>query len=216
MSGPERILLVDDHLMFREGIRSRLDRESDFVVVGEAASAEEALSLTEEQSPSIVVLDIRLPVTSGIELARLLRDGWPELKLLVLSGYDFDQYVTALARIGIDGYLLKDAPQEELVRALREIANGGAVLPPDIASKVMKSYASEPARSRTRQLWDLTLREIEILELLHQGLRNAEIARQIAISPRTVEAHVSRVIAKLGAQSRTEAVRFALERGLIK
>lgn len=163
-----------------------------------------------------MILDIRLPVTSGIELARLLRDGWPDLKLLVLSGYDFDQYVTALARIGIDGYLLKDAPQEELVRALREIANGGAVLPPDIASKVMKSYAQEPARSRTRQLWDLTLREIEILELLHQGLRNAEIARQIAISPRTVEAHVSRVIAKLGAQSRTEAVRFALERGLIK
>jgi DNA-binding NarL/FixJ family response regulator len=216
MSGPQRILLVDDHLMFREGIRSRLDRESDFVVVGEAASAEEALSLTEEQNPSIVILDIRLPVTSGIELARLLRDGWPELKLLVLSGYDFDQYVTALARIGIDGYLLKDAPQEELVRALREIANGGAVLPPDIASKVMKSYALEPARSRTRQPWDLTLREIEILELLHQGLRNADIARQIAISPRTVEAHVSRVIAKLGAQSRTEAVRFALERGLIK
>ena len=215
MSGPERILLVDDHQMFREGIRSRLERESDFVVVGEASSAEEALGLMEEQNPSIVILDIRLPVVSGIELARLLRDGWPELKLLVLSGYDFDQYVTALARIGIDGYLLKDAPQEDLVRALREIANGGVVLPPAIASKVMRSYASEPVR-RTRQLWDLTLREIEILELLHEGLRNAEIARRIAISPRTVEAHVSRIIAKLGAQSRTEAVRFALERGLIK
>ena len=193
-----------------------MERESDFVVVGEASSAEEALDLMEEQSPSIVILDIRLPVTSGIELARLLRDGWPELKLLVLSGYDFDQYVIALARIGIDGYLLKDAPQEDLVRALREIANGGAALPPAIASKVMRSYASEPVRPRSRQLWDLTLREIEILELLHQGLRNAEIARRIAISPRTVEAHVSRIIAKLGAQSRTEAVRFALERGLIK
>ena len=212
----QRVLIVDDHRMFREGIRSRLEQEPGVEVVGEAASAEEALALVEECNPSIVILDIRLPEASGIELARALRESRPEVKLLVLSGYDFDQYVRALARVGIDGYLLKDAPQEALVEALTEIAAGGAVLPPPIASKVMRSYGSDSASVRTRPLWDLTVREIEVLEVLHQGLRNAEIAQLLAISPRTVEAHVWSIISKFGAQSRTDAVRIAVERGLIK
>ncbi len=211
-----RVLIVDDHRMFREGIRSRLENESDICVVGEAASAEEALALVNETDPSIVILDIRLPGMSGIELARILRRQRPELKILVLSGYDFDQYVRAAARVGIEGYLVKDAPQESLVQAVREIAAGGAVLPPNIASKVMRSYASGSSSIRERQVWELTVRETEILELIYQGLRNAEIAQRLSISPRTVEVHVSSIIAKLRAQSRTEAVRIALENNLIK
>lgn len=211
-----RILVVDDQQMFREGIRSRLELEPDMQVVGEAASAEEALTRIQETDPSIVILDVRLPNISGIEAARLMRQQWPDLKILILTGYDFDQYVRAAARAGIDGYLVKDAPQESLVAALREISAGGAMLPPQIASKVMRSYASPAGSAPTGQTWELTIREIQVLELLYQGLRNTEIAHRLAISSRTVETHVSSIISKLGAQSRTEAVRIAVEKGLIK
>lgn len=213
---PLRILIVDDHQMFREGIRRRLEQEPDISVVGEAASAEEAVAKVQQTNPTIVLLDIRLPNVSGIELARRLRQQWPDLKILVLTGYDFDQYVRAVARVGVSGYLLKTAPQEALVQAIREIAAGGAVLPPAIASKVLQHFSASSSHVRSGILGELTLREIEVLELMHQGIRNANIAKRLSISPRTVEAHASSVISKLGARSRTEAIRIALEKGLIK
>ncbi len=211
-----RVLIVDDHQMFREGIRRRLEEEPDIEVVGEAGSAEEALELVEKTSPSIILLDIRLPNMSGIEAARILRRKRPNLKIVLLTGYDFDQYVRAAARAGIQGYLLKDSPQEALVAALRDVLAGGTVLSPNIASKVIQNFAEGPGGSRRRPTSDLTLREIEILEMLYQGLRNAEIAERLSISPRTVEAHVGNIISKLGAQSRTEAVRIAVGKNLIK
>ncbi len=211
-----RVLIVDDQQMFREGIRSRLNQEPDIEVVGEAKSAEEALALVEQTNPTIVVVDIRLPDVSGIELARMLRQQWPDLKLLALTGYDFDQYVRAMARIGIEGYILKDAPQDMLVQALRDIASGGAVLPPGIASKVMKGFSDLSGGPRSWQYGELTLREIEVVELMHQGLRNNEIAQTLSISPRTAEAHVGNITSKLGARSRAEAIRIAEQRNLIK
>jgi len=213
---PLRLLIVEDQRMFREGIRSRLDMEADLVVVGEATSAEEGLELVEHTKPTVVILYIRLPGMSGIEAARVMRQKWPELKILMLTGYDFDQYVRAAARAGIDGYILKDASQDKLVQALREIAAGGAVLPPSIASIVMRSYSKEPGLIRRPQPDELTVREIEVLELMSQGLRNTEIAQHLSISIRTVEAHVSKIMSKLGAQSRTEAVRVAIQKNLIK
>lgn len=216
MNPPIKVLIVDDHLMFREGIRSRLARHSRFKVIGEAASAEEAIKIMQQVVPSIVILDIRMEGRSGIDLARQLRREWPEVKILVLSGYDFDQYVRALARIGIHGYLLKDRPQKDLIEALDEIARGGVVLPPRIASKIMRSYASDSVSENRSPRWDLTVREIEVLESLHEGLRNAEIASRLNISPRTVETHVSSIISKLGARSRTEAVRRAIQESLIR
>jgi CheY-like chemotaxis protein len=123
---PLRILIVDDHQMFREGIRRRLEQEPDMAIVGEADSAEDALEKVAQAKPTIVLLDIRLPRVSGIELARQLRQRWPDLKILVLTGYDFDQYVRAVARVGVSGYLLKTAPQDTVVQAIREVAAGGA------------------------------------------------------------------------------------------
>ena len=213
---PLRVVLVDDHQMFREGIRDRLQQEPDITVVGEAASADEAMTVIEAASPTIIILDIRLAGASGIELARNFRQQWPQLRILILSGYDFEQYVRAAMRVGIDGYLLKDAPQDALVGALREIAMGGAVLPPSIASKVMRTYAASPSSRDDWTPGDLTLREVDILELMHQGLRNQEIAKELPISIRTVESHVSAVLAKLGAQTRTEAIRVGVEKNLIK
>lgn len=213
---PLRVVLVDDHQMFREGIRERLQQEPDITVVGEASSADETMIVIEATSPTVVILDIRLAGASGIELARSVRQRWPELRILILSGYDFDQYVRAAARVGIDGYLLKDAPRDTLVEALREIAMGGAVLPPAIASKVMRTYAAATSGGDVWMPGELTLREIDILELMHQGLRNQEIAGQLSISIRTVESHVSAVLAKLGAQTRTQAVRVGVEKNFIK
>ncbi|HZI92964.1 MAG TPA: response regulator transcription factor [Patescibacteria group bacterium] len=215
MNPPVKVLLVDDHLMFREGIRTRLARHARFKVVGEAANSDEAIRVMQQTVPSIVILDIRMPGSSGIDLARRLRREWPDVKILVLSGYDFDQYVRALARIGIHGYLLKDSPQEALIEALDEIARGGVVLPPRIASKVMRSYASDSVNEGRNSRWDLTVREIEVLECLHEDLRNADIASRLDISTRTVEAHVSSIISKLDARSRTDAVKKAIQLGII-
>jgi len=216
VEAPITVLLVDDHQMFREGIRRRLEQEQDIKVVGEASSAREALERLTETNPSIVILDIRLPDTSGIELAKRLRQQRPEVKIIVLSGYDFDQYVRALVRVGIEAYLLKDASQDNLVDAVREVNRGGVVLPPVIASKVVKAYARSSKTQEASHVWELTVREVGILEMLHQGLRNAEMAERLGISPRTVESHVGSIIAKLGARNRIEAVRIAEERRFIR
>ena len=211
-----QVLLVDDQTMFREGIRDRLQREADIEVVGEAGTAEEALSLLETITPSIALVDIRLPDMSGIKLSKVLRQQRPELKILALTGYDFDQYVRAMARVGIVGYILKDAPQDSLVAALREVASGGAVLPPRIAAKVMRGFSEVSSGNPAGRTGNLTVREIDVIELLEQGLKNSDIADKLSISPRTVEAHVGNIIAKLGASNRAEAIQIAIRENLIK
>jgi DNA-binding NarL/FixJ family response regulator len=213
---PLQVLIVDDHQMFREGVRNRLEQEPDIQVVGEAGSAQEAFALVEQTNPFVVTLDIRLPDASGIEVARLLRRRHPELRILILSAYDFDQYVEAAVRLGVDGYLLKDSSQEKIVQALREIATGGAVLPPRIAAKLMRTYSTHRTVFRKRLPDELTVRELEVVELMAHRLKNTEIAQHLLISVRTVEAHVSNIMAKLGAQSRMEAVQIAIEENLIK
>ncbi|MFC2018153.1 response regulator [Chloroflexota bacterium] len=211
-----KVLIVEDQQMFREGVRNRLEQEADICIVGEAATGEEALAQVENVKPNMVILDIRLPDVSGIEVARHMRQRWPDLKILILSSYDFDQYVSAAARVGIQGYLVKDAPQDDLVNAIHLIASGGAALPPHIASKVMKNYSTSPPHIPEGLMGELTIREIDVLELVYQGYRNIDIAERLSISPRTVEAHVGNIISKLGAQSRTEAVHIAVEKGYIK
>lgn len=203
--------------MFREGIRARLEKEPGIEIVGEASSGGEAIAML-SQNPSMVILDIRLPDISGIEVASQIRKQNQDIKIIMLTGYDFSQYVRALARLGIDGYLLKDSPQEELVHAIREIASGGVVLPPKIASKFMREYSAnyKSEKISDRRPWDLTLKEIDILEFMSLGLKNAEIAQRLEISARTVENHVSSIMGKLGATSRTEAVRIGSQNGLIK
>ena len=211
-----KVLIVDDQRMFREGVRARLEHEPDIQVVGEACCVAEMMSQIKQTRPTILTLDIRMPDASGIEAAKMVRRDWPDLKILMLTGYDYDQYVRASIRVGVDGFLLKDAPQEELVAALREIAAGGAFLPPNIASKVIKTYSKSPVDSRAGMLEELTMREIEVLEMMFQGFRNADIARGLSISTRTADTHVGSIIGKLGAQTRTDAVRIALTENMIK
>lgn len=213
MSHPISVALVDDHQMFREGIRRRPESEPDIEVVGEASDAEEALDVIKESRPEIAVLDIRMGQHSGLDLVRTLRQRWPRLRIIMLTGYDFDQYVRAAVRAGVDGYLLKDAPLDDLIDGVRQVAGGGAVLPPRIASKVIQSYGKQ---SSAQGVSELTVREIEVVELMHQGLRNQEIGERLEISIRTAESHVASVMAKLGARTRTEAAHVALQRDLIR
>ncbi len=213
---PRRVLIVDAQRMFREGIRSRLEQEADIQVVGEAASAEEAVEQLPQTSPTIVVLDLRLPHMSGIKLIRLLRKRWPDLKILVLTEYDSGQYVRAAAKAGTDGYLQKDASQEALVLALRDITSEEETLLCHIAPRLMRNFSSGLRRRRVGRSSELTLREMEVLALLSQGLQNKEIASRLSISHRTVESHVGTLMAKLGVQSRTEAMIKALRSGKLE
>jgi DNA-binding NarL/FixJ family response regulator len=211
-----RVLLIDDHAMFRQGVRTRLEKESDIVVVADAESREEGLALVDQLRPDVVVLDIRLRQDSGIEVAKAIRRVHANIKILILSAYDYDQYVRALARVGVDGYISKENSQEELVQAIREVVGGGAVLTPKVASKVMRAMSEQVPQAPMHQMDELTLREIEVLELMREGMRNQAIAEHLAISSRTVESHVARIMSKLAASSRTEAIKTATEMGILK
>ncbi len=210
-----RVLLVDGHQMFREGVCSCLAHDPDICVVGQVGTTAEALHLIPTALPTVVVFDVRLPDGAGVDLARQVHQGWPEVKLLTLTGYDYTEYVRAMLRAGVDGYILKSASHQSLVDALREVSAGGLVLPPHIAAKAVRGSSSTPGLDITRQPDTLTMRELEVMELVHQGCRNGEIGNRLDISPRTVEAHVSNIVAKMGARNRTDAVRIAQEHQLI-
>ena len=212
-----RVMIVDQHQMFREGIQSRLEKEPGIRVVGDAGSAQEAILKVEQVRPTIVTLGIRLPDASGIEVVRLLRRDYPDIKILIITAYDYDQYVETCFRLGVSGYLLKDLSQETVVEAIYEIASGGVVIPPQIAPKVLKSTTRSNGGCRGRIPVPLTFREIEILEMVvYGGLRNPDIARRLSISTRTVEAHMSNIFSKLGARNRTELVSISREEKLVK
>ncbi len=210
-----RVLLVEDHALVRVGTKALLEADPEIKVVGEAETAEDALRLAEELGPDVILLDIRLKSGNGIDVARaLLRKGSPA-RVLVLTAHDFEQYVDALARAGVRGYILKDTPPDQLIKAVHEVHEGHGVLPGRIAASVLDSLTRE-RRDAQRTPDDLTIREIEVLELLCQGRRNQEIAERLGISQRTAESHVANILSKLGATTRADGVRLAIEHGYIK
>jgi DNA-binding NarL/FixJ family response regulator len=210
-----RVVLADDHTMVRQGIRQFLEESGDVKVVAEAADGLEALRCIEATQPDVAVLDIQMPGASGIEVTRQLRARFPGVKVLILTAYDDDPYVFALLRAGADGYILKTAPAEELVRAVRTVAAGQSALGPQIARKVVEQLAMGRPATAAEQPEPLTEREIEVLRLTARGLTNKAIGRELGISPRTVQGHLANIFGKLGVTSRTEAVTEALRRGWI-
>jgi len=202
-----RVLLVDDHTLMRQGTRALLSEADDIEIVAESERGEEALTLAREHRPDVVILDIRLPDLGGVEVARMLREDLPATRILILTAYDYDQYVRALFAIGVEGYLLKNATGEELIAAVREVSPGKQVLSPEIEARKSNADGFQPDA--------LTDREIEILTLVSQGESNKEIAQVLGITPRTAEWHLGKVMAKLGARSRTEAVRLGRQQGMI-
>lgn len=213
-----RILLADDHIMLRQGTAELLRRETDIEVIGEAANGEEAVSMAAQALPDIVVMDIRMPVLSGIEATRVIRERLPHVQVLVLTAHDDDQYIFSLLQAGASGYLLKTAPVSELVKAIRQVHAGESPLDPAIARKVVVRMSS-PSLTAAKPPGDeepveaLTPRELEVLQLLAQGLSNRGIAEALFISDRTVQAHLTSIFAKTQVSSRLEAVLNAIRRG---
>jgi DNA-binding NarL/FixJ family response regulator len=213
-----RVLLADDHVMLRQGTAELLHREPDIEIVGEAANGQEAVELAQRLRPDIVVMDVRMPVLSGIEATRQIRSTLPEVQVLVLTAHDDDQYVFSLLQAGASGYLLKSAPVSDLIRAVRQVHGGESPLDPAIARKVVLRMSVQPGRGPVPPAAELisetlTGRELEVLQLLARGWNNRAIAEALYISDRTVQAHLTSIFAKMHVTSRLEAVLAAIRRG---
>ena len=216
--GTIRVIIAEDHAVVREGTRELLAREKDIEVVGEAADGAEAVTLVDKLHPDVAIVDISMPGMGGIEATQKIKALRPSTAVLILTAYDDDQYVFALLGAGAAGYLLKDVPSAEVVRAVRAVHAGEPVLHPAIAKKVLARIASEttdePAPQASRAV--LTDREREVLRLAACGMSNALIASRLSVSLRTVQSHLTHTFDKLGVGSRTEAVITGLRRGFLE
>ncbi len=212
-----RVIIADDHAVVREGTRHILDREPDIEVVGEAVNGVEAVALAEKLRPDVAIVDISMPLMGGIEATERMKASCPATAILVLTSYDDDRYVFALLAAGAAGYLLKDIPSTEVVRAVRSVYIGEPALHPAIARKVLARFAAE-AQSQQHRHEDaelLTERERDVLRLAACGMSNAGIASSLSISIRTAQSHLTQIFNKLGVGSRTEAVIAGLRRGML-
>lgn len=207
-----RVLLADDHLVVREGIRQLLESAKDIKVVAETGDGAEAQSLIEQLKPDVAVLDIQMPKLSGIEITRWVRAHRPEVGILVLTAYDDDPYVMAVLQAGANGYLLKTAKTEDLIQAVRDVHEGKSALDGSIAKKLMLSFFKKPQHKVVEPLTD---RELEVVRLAAKGLTNKAIGVQLNISDRTVQGHLAHIFDKMQATSRTEVVMRAVSLGWI-
>lgn len=212
---PIRVIVADDHPVVRDGLVAMLETQDDLRVVGEAADGRELVARAAELRPDVVLLDLEMPHLDGVGALREIRAARPDARAVVFTAYDTDERILAALRAGAAGYLLKGAPRDEVFRAIRVAHAGGSLLQPTVAARLLESVRGEgdetPAPAEP-----LTRREREVLGWLGRGRTNREIARELDISERTVKFHVSAILAKLGAGNRTEAVRLAVEQGLIE
>ena len=210
--GVIRILVADDHPVVRDGLVAMLSTQDDFLVVGQASTGSEVITNIEISNPDVVLLDLEMPELDGVEALRKVTAEWPDVKILVFTAFDDDERIVSAVQAGAQGYLLKGSPREEVFDAMRVISQGGSLLQPVVASKLMRHVSSEAQQPTWGRL---TARELEVLNLLAQGMTNKEIAAELVITVRTVKFHVSSILRKLDAGNRTEAVRTAAERGII-
>lgn len=220
-----QIILVDDQTLFVESLRTVLEtRAEDMEVIGVACDGEKAVELVRQCRPDVVLMDVRMPVMNGVESTRLIKEQYPEIKVLMLTTFDDDQYVVEALRLGAVGYLLKDMPPAELICAVRAVHEGGVLISPKVANKLVEKIAN-PAADKGKEpacptgqsnLWanELSDREKKILQLMAQGLDNKEIAKTLYIAEQTVKNHVSIIYSKLGVRDRVQASRLVIEAGL--
>jgi DNA-binding NarL/FixJ family response regulator len=214
MSEVISLLIVDDHPVVRDGLVAILGTQPDFRVSGEAASGSEALTLFEKQQPDVVLLDLEMPGMDGVEVIQRLRRLQPDVRIVVFTAFDSDERILSAVQAGAKGYLLKGVPRFELFNAIRVVHQGGSLLQPVVASRLLSQIAVPLGSAVPSE--PLTPREGEVLTLLAQGRQNKEIALELSISERTVKFHISSILAKLDAGNRTEAVTIALQKGLVE
>ena len=213
-----RVLLVDDQRLMRDGLRTLIELETDLDVAGEAADGLQAITAYRDLGPDIVLMDVRMPNLNGVEATRRIKADWPEANILILTTFDDDEYIFEALRAGASGYLLKDVSGKELAAAIRTVANGGTLIAPSVARKVVSEFARlKPApKASTASLPDpLSEREIEILKVVAQGHTNKEIADQLYLAEGTVKNYVTSILQKIGARDRTQAAIRAKELGIL-
>ncbi|MGP3945391.1 response regulator transcription factor [Streptomyces sp. 6N106] len=214
-----RVALADDQILVRAGFRALLAAQPDIEVVGEAADGEQALALVREQHPDVVLMDIRMPVLDGLAATRRITEdpALGEVKVVMLTTFELDEYVFEAIRSGASGFLVKDTEPAELLRAVRAVVGGDALLSPGVTRRLIAEFAArsrEPAPAAA--LAELTDREREVMALVGMGLSNQEIARRLVVSPLTAKTHVSRTMVKLGVRDRAQLVVLAYESGLVR
>ena len=214
-----RVLLADDQALVRAGFRALLDAQEDIEVIGEADDGEEAVRLSREHAPDVVLMDIRMPGMDGLEATRLIvaDDALKSVRIVILTTFDLDEYVFEALRVGASGFLVKNTEPAELVHAVRAVAAGDALLSPGVTKRLVTEFAARSRQPRqTVELDALTEREREVMALVAEGLTNAEIAERLVVSPATAKTHVSRAMVKLGARDRAQMVVLAYESGLAR
>ncbi len=209
-----RILLADDHALFREGLKSLLESEPEFHVIGEAKDGREALRIALETQPDIILMDIQMPGLDGVKATREILKENPEAKVIMLTMYRQDAYVFEAVKAGAMGYLLKDVSAEELIDAIKRVAAGEVLLDAEMAEEIIKDFKKKEAEMPAAHRADLTEREVAILRLLAQGATNQEIADELGISEKTVRNRLSEIFAKLHLNNRTQAALYAIREGL--
>ncbi|MBS8265827.1 DNA-binding response regulator [Mesobacillus boroniphilus] len=207
-----RLMLVDDHAVLRDGLRNIISVEEDIEVVGEAVSGDDALLQVEKCKPDMILMDINMPVKNGVEVTGILKKKYPSIKILVLTMHSHEEYFMSAIREGADGYLLKDAPSDQVVEAIRTVARGESVIHPSMTRKLLAFHQQKQTEQEDTTL---TEREKEVLLCLVEGLSNKEIADRLFISDKTVKIHVSKIFKKLNVKSRSQVVIHAVQHQLV-
>jgi DNA-binding NarL/FixJ family response regulator len=215
-----KVLIADDHAFYREGVRAFLGNSPDIDVAGEAGNGDDAITQAEELQPDVILMDLKMPGTNGIEATRRLHETHPEIGVLVLTMFDDDDSVFAAMRAGARGYLLKDADKDEVVRAIVAVERGEAIFSPAIAQRMIRYFSAAPSRASQKnqpgEFAELTERELEILDLIAQGHNNLAIANKLSLSIKTVQNYVSSILTKLQVADRAQAIVRAREAGFGK
>jgi DNA-binding NarL/FixJ family response regulator len=209
-----KVIICDDQATVRDGLVMLLKLEPDIDIVGTAEDGAEAVDMVADKGPDLVLMDLKMPIVNGVEATRQIATKYPDVKVLVLTTYADDEWVFDAIQAGASGYLLKDTPREELIRAIRGTATGKTYVDPSVAGKVLEQVSSRQTQPATLITSKLTEREAEVLRLIAKGLSNADIADRLFLSDGTVRNHVSAILAKLGVSDRTQAAVIAIQHGL--
>ncbi len=208
-----RVLIVDDHTVVRDGLTAIMGRQKEFVVVGQAEDGLQAVEAARDLRPDVILMDLRMPVLDGVEAMRRIRAEDPDVKFIVVTTYDSDEYVFDAIEAGAKGYLLKDASRKELFEAVRAVHRGESLIEPGVAAKVLDRFVQ--LSRQTPESAGLSEREIEVLRLIAKGAANKQIAVALTLSESTIKTHVANIFHKLDVNGRTEAVTQAIQKGLI-